>query len=89
MSVILFSLLSSFPDGAFQCRSLEKGLFKNEVWVGVFGMIAAVASFRSGWKATALPSAPAAAAPAPSAPDGQAEPNSIEQVNQPTSGYDV
>jgi len=35
--------------------SLEQGLFKNEVWVGVFGLIAAVASFRTGWKATALP----------------------------------
>ncbi|KDQ57330.1 hypothetical protein JAAARDRAFT_35956 [Jaapia argillacea MUCL 33604] len=35
--------------------SLEKGLFRNDVWVGVFGLLAAVASFRSGWKATALP----------------------------------
>ncbi|KAF8239610.1 hypothetical protein L208DRAFT_1385588 [Tricholoma matsutake] len=34
--------------------SLKKGLFKNEVWVGIFGLIAAAASFRSGWKATAL-----------------------------------
>jgi RNAse (barnase) inhibitor barstar len=53
-------------------RSSESGLFKNEVcigskwlrgflmlgqaWIGVFGLIAAVSSFRSGWKATALPS---------------------------------
>lgn len=35
--------------------SLEKGLFKNDVWVGVFGLVAAVASFRAGWKATATP----------------------------------
>jgi hypothetical protein len=55
-------------------RSLEKGLFKNDVrvfhrlkkaltdhlqtWVNVFGLVAAVASFRSGWKATALPAPP-------------------------------
>ncbi|EGN91910.1 hypothetical protein SERLA73DRAFT_191823 [Serpula lacrymans var. lacrymans S7.3] len=38
--------------------SLEQGLFKDEVWVGLFGLIAGIASFRSGWKATAL--APAA-----------------------------
>jgi hypothetical protein len=57
-------------------RSLEKGLFNNDVsgsamfclsfsqccmeqfWVGIFGLLAAVASFRSGWKATALRSEP-------------------------------
>jgi hypothetical protein len=54
----------------FNDRSLKKGLFQNEVrysitfrniathflqvWVGIFGLIAAAASFRSGWKATAL-----------------------------------
>jgi hypothetical protein len=38
--------------------SLKEGLFKNEVWVGVFGLVAAAASFRTGWKATALPSLP-------------------------------
>jgi len=42
--------------------SLEKGLFDNEVWVGIFGLIAGVASFRSGWKATALPSSSQSAA---------------------------
>ncbi|KAK2460297.1 hypothetical protein APHAL10511_007686 [Amanita phalloides] len=35
--------------------SLEKGLFKNGVWVDIFGFVAAVMSFRSGWRATALP----------------------------------
>jgi len=35
--------------------SLEQGLFKNDVWVGVFGLVAGIASFRSGWRATALP----------------------------------
>ncbi|KAG6919177.1 hypothetical protein DXG01_008475 [Tephrocybe rancida] len=38
--------------------SLEKGIIKNDVWVGALGLIAGVASFRSGWKATALPSPP-------------------------------
>ncbi|EAU83106.1 hypothetical protein CC1G_11632 [Coprinopsis cinerea okayama7 len=38
--------------------SLEKGLFKNDLWVTTFGLIAAVASFRSGWRATALPPPP-------------------------------
>lgn len=35
--------------------SLEKGLFSNEALVGLFGMVAAVCSFRGGWAATALP----------------------------------
>ncbi|TFK36630.1 hypothetical protein BDQ12DRAFT_699475 [Crucibulum laeve] len=42
--------------------SLEQGIFKNDVWVGIFGLVAAVASFRAGWKATALPPAPSASA---------------------------
>ncbi|KJA14516.1 hypothetical protein HYPSUDRAFT_150319 [Hypholoma sublateritium FD-334 SS-4] len=37
--------------------SMEGGLFRNETWVAVFGLVAAVASFRTGWKATALPRA--------------------------------
>lgn len=32
--------------------SLKSGLFKNDVWVHVFGMIAAVYSFRGSWQAT-------------------------------------
>lgn len=39
--------------------SLEKGLFNNDIWVGVFGLLAGLASWRSGWKATALPQPPA------------------------------
>ncbi|KAI0950777.1 hypothetical protein AcW1_010357 [Taiwanofungus camphoratus] len=46
--------------------SLEKGLFKNEIWVAVFGLIAALASWRSGWRATALPAATADASPSTS-----------------------
>lgn len=33
--------------------SLEQGLFTNEAWVGLFGTIAALASFKGGWVATA------------------------------------
>ncbi|THH15342.1 hypothetical protein EW146_g5122 [Bondarzewia mesenterica] len=40
---------------AVNLGSLEKGLFKNNIWESVFGFVAALASFRSGWKATALP----------------------------------
>lgn len=35
--------------------SLEKGLFTNDIWPTIFGFINGVATFRSGWKATALP----------------------------------
>lgn len=31
--------------------------FLLQIWVGIFGLIAGLASFRSGWQATALPSA--------------------------------
>jgi len=57
--------------------SLEKGLFKDEIWVGLFGLIAAIASFRSGWKATALPSQPSSDSTDLSEPSGAA------------AGYDV
>ncbi|KZP22809.1 hypothetical protein FIBSPDRAFT_786864 [Athelia psychrophila] len=43
--------------------SLEQGIIKNDVWVGVFGLIGALASFRSGWRATALPKSAAPALP--------------------------
>jgi hypothetical protein len=33
---------------------------RTQIWVSLFGFIAAAASFRSGWKATALPSTPLA-----------------------------
>jgi hypothetical protein len=35
--------------------SLVETKILRQAWVGVFGLIAAVASFRTGWKATALP----------------------------------
>ncbi|KAF8511510.1 peroxisomal biogenesis factor 11 [Gautieria morchelliformis] len=35
--------------------SLQNGLFTSEAWVGIFGTIAALNSFRGGWTATASP----------------------------------
>ncbi|KAH9041568.1 hypothetical protein EDB85DRAFT_2139670 [Lactarius pseudohatsudake] len=49
--------------------SLEKGLFGNDIWVSLFGFAAAIASFRSGWKATALPPPPPPAEPSEDAPE--------------------
>ncbi|KAH9013243.1 hypothetical protein EDB84DRAFT_1424150 [Lactarius hengduanensis] len=49
--------------------SLEKGLFGNVIWVSLFGFAAAITSFRSGWKATALPPPPPPAEPSGDAPE--------------------
>ncbi|TBU33426.1 hypothetical protein BD309DRAFT_974640 [Dichomitus squalens] len=38
--------------------STEKGIISNDVWVSVLGLIAGVASWKSGWEATALTPAP-------------------------------
>jgi len=57
--------------------SLEKGLFKNDAWVNIFGFVAAVMSFRSGWKATSLPP-----------PASEGEKKDKEEVTD-TAGYDV
>jgi len=48
-----------------------------QIWVGLFGLIAAIASFRSGWKATALPSQSSSDSTDLSEPSGAA------------AGYDV
>ncbi|EKM78827.1 hypothetical protein AGABI1DRAFT_114405 [Agaricus bisporus var. burnettii JB137-S8] len=56
--------------------SLKKGLYKNELWTAIFGLIAGVASFRSGWRATALPSSPRS---------GKKD----EGDSPPATGYDV
>jgi len=62
--------------------SLEGGLFRNEIWEGIFGMAAGLASFRSGWQATALPQ--------PSAQTGEDLPEKtvprtaeLEDINMP------
>ncbi|KAH9167835.1 hypothetical protein EDB89DRAFT_1995071 [Lactarius sanguifluus] len=49
--------------------SLEKGLFRNDIWVSLFGFAAAITSFRSGWKATALSPPPPLAEPSEDAPE--------------------
>ncbi|KAI9449100.1 hypothetical protein BJY52DRAFT_1192890 [Lactarius psammicola] len=46
--------------GTMSLLSFEKVLLGNDVWVSLFGFAAAMASFRSGWKATALPPPPPA-----------------------------
>ncbi|KAI9066301.1 hypothetical protein FKP32DRAFT_1566205 [Trametes sanguinea] len=38
--------------------STEKGIFENEVWLNLCGLIAGIASWKSGWQATALKPAP-------------------------------
>ncbi|KAJ7592974.1 hypothetical protein C8J56DRAFT_1002944 [Mycena floridula] len=35
--------------------STEKGLIKNDIWLTIFNLVAAMISVRSGWRATALP----------------------------------
>ncbi|OCH84085.1 hypothetical protein OBBRIDRAFT_799386 [Obba rivulosa] len=57
----LVSNLGNFPLTIHW--SLQQGLFGNEIWVGVFGLIAALASWRSGWKATELSAPPPATVP--------------------------
>ncbi|KAH9167832.1 hypothetical protein EDB89DRAFT_2206507 [Lactarius sanguifluus] len=52
-----------------QLGSLEKGRFGNSIWVSLFGFAAAIASFRSGWKATALPPPPPPAESSEDAPE--------------------
>lgn len=46
--------------------SLESGIFANDIWVTIFSLINGIATFRGGWKATALPSVKAVASPDPS-----------------------
>ncbi|KAG1798186.1 uncharacterized protein HD556DRAFT_1353704 [Suillus plorans] len=43
--------------------SLESGIFANDIWVTIFSLINGIATFRGGWKATALPSVKAVASP--------------------------
>jgi len=58
--------------------SLEKGIFGNPIWEGIFGLIAGIASFRSGWKATALPSLP-------TSPPAVASSNSASAMPSPSA----
>jgi len=58
-----------------------------QIWVGVFGLIAALASFRGGWKATVL--LPTVSA-APSTLDDQpvdTELSITEEISQETDSY--
>ncbi|KXN86050.1 hypothetical protein AN958_10526 [Leucoagaricus sp. SymC.cos] len=62
--------------------SLKQGLLKDDIWVAVFGLVAGIASFRSGWRATALPS------PSPSATTFNTEKTDGADSYVPT-GYNV
>ncbi|KAF8492622.1 hypothetical protein F5888DRAFT_1806745 [Russula emetica] len=68
--------------------SLEKGLFKNDTWISLFGLAAAIASFRNGWKATALPLSKPSAEP-PSPPETEAEDTSRISDKQQGSATDI
>jgi hypothetical protein len=63
-----------------------------KAWVSLFGFVAAIASFRSAWKATALPPATSAADP-PSLPELEAKDASRTsdkpQYSTTDSGYNV
>ncbi|KAI0775073.1 hypothetical protein BD413DRAFT_292811 [Trametes elegans] len=45
--------------------STEKGIFENEIWLDICGFIAGIASWKSGWEATALKPAPPSLADVP------------------------
>ncbi|KAI8980027.1 hypothetical protein BD414DRAFT_420869 [Trametes punicea] len=51
--------------------STEKGIFENDVWLNVCGLIAGIASWRSGWEATALKPARGLADIPPTEPAGE------------------
>lgn len=93
-------------------RSLEKGLFKNDVnpsnlmsccvhtdenknsfqaWISFFGLVAAIASFRNGWKATALPPSTPSTPLSPPEPETEDTPRiSDKQQGSATDvGYEV
>jgi len=68
--------------------SLEKGLFKNDAWISLFGLAAAIASFRNGWKATALPPSKPSTEP-PSPPEPEPEDTSRIPDKQQGSATDI
>jgi len=68
--------------------SLEKGLFKNDAWISLFGLAAAIASFRNGWKATALPPSKPSTEP-PSPPEPEEEDTSRISEKQQGSATDI
>ncbi|CDO75184.1 hypothetical protein BN946_scf184866.g25 [Trametes cinnabarina] len=51
--------------------STEKGIFENEVWLNLCGLIAGIASWKSGWQATALKPAPSLTNMPPTEPTGE------------------
>ncbi|KAF5359846.1 hypothetical protein D9756_003509 [Leucocoprinus leucothites] len=64
--------------------SLKQGLFKDDIWIAAFGLVAGVTSFRSGWRATAPPSS-SSAVPTSTSTSGKTDGTG---PSEPT-GYDV
>jgi hypothetical protein len=63
-----------------------------QAWISFFGLAAAIASFRSGWKATALPlTAPSAEPPSPPEPEPEDTPRISDkpQGSSADAGYEV
>ncbi|KAH9998938.1 hypothetical protein BJV77DRAFT_1058526 [Russula vinacea] len=65
--------------------SLEKGLFKNDAWISFFGLVAAIASFRNGWKATALPPSTPSTPLSPPEPETEDTPRISDKQQVPQS----
>ncbi|KAK0446254.1 hypothetical protein EV421DRAFT_1793358 [Armillaria borealis] len=65
--------------------STEKGFIKNQVWVDILCLITALASFRGGWRATALHSPPP---PAPTPAEAVIPPTEAS-ADVPTVAYDI
>ncbi|KAI0636061.1 hypothetical protein C8Q77DRAFT_1101155 [Trametes polyzona] len=51
--------------------STEKGIFENELWLDLCGLIAGIASWKSGWEATAIKPSPSLADVPPMEPTGE------------------
>ncbi|KAH9847710.1 hypothetical protein C2E23DRAFT_889814 [Lenzites betulinus] len=60
--------------------STEKGIFENEVWLDVCGLIAGIASWKSGWEATALKPAPSLVDMPPTEPSGEKLAPHVEDI---------
>ncbi|KAL7279301.1 hypothetical protein ACG7TL_007142 [Trametes sanguinea] len=67
--LFLFGIPDEFTASAE--KSTEKGIFENEVWLNLCGLIAGIASWKSGWQATALKPTPSHADMSPVEPTGE------------------
>jgi hypothetical protein len=67
------------------------GNFHFQTWVSLFGLAAAIVSFRSGWNATVLPPSAASVEPEPEAEktSGNADADGAPQGSTSDTGYDI